>query len=223
LAYLIKLKNNQKLQIALSPGVLQKGYDDKYYNPLQPNDPLIPNGSTSERKFDLGAGLYYMNPSFHNLYVGLSATNLNAPSFTYATSSSLVTMQAKPHMYLLAGADFYLGSGGTILQPNIWVKKDQASLQVDINARFIMQQQIVAGIGYRNGGTNKVLETLSPQFGYYINPQFYIGYAYDIPMIKSLAKAGTHEIVATYCFKLPIPIPTYKFPPISPRFLGGYK
>ena len=115
LAYLIPLANGQKLQIAISPGILQKGYDGKYYNPLQPLDPLIPSGATSERGFDIGAGVYYMNPSFNNFYAGISSTHLNSPKFNYVTiTGGNVDITTQSHLYIMAGNSMYIRGGNTV-------------------------------------------------------------------------------------------------------------
>lgn len=223
LAFRFNMSNGQKLQVGIDPGLIQKNYNGKYFRALQPNDPHIPTEMVSDRKFDIGAGVYYMNPAFNNLYVGVSATHLTQPTLSYSwgNPASTVSTQTVRHIYIVAGTEHIIGSGNLALQPNIWIKKDPSILQVDLNARLVYMQKLVAGVSYRNGGNNKFLETLSPQFGYYVMPNLYIGYSYDVPLLKRIGAGGTHEIVATYCFKLPYnpPVDYYRS---TPRFLGGY-
>jgi type IX secretion system PorP/SprF family membrane protein len=211
---------NQVLQIGLDAGMLQKEFDGTYYNPRQPNDPLIPLASTSGRKFDLGFGAFYNNYKLNNLEIGVSATHLTGGTVTYEALAQQRKVAIVPNIYIVASQSYPIG--GIILQPNIWVKTVFSTTQFDLNCRAVIQQQYVAGLTYRDGGNSKFLDAFSLQLGYYLQPDFYIGYAYDVPITRGLAGGGTHEIFATYCFKIDKPVPTIRYR-IDQRRLGGYR
>lgn len=220
-AYHLKLGRGQRLQMGMDVGMLQKEFDGSYYNPRDPNDPLIPTGVTSGRKMDLGAGLFYNNQDLENLEVGLSATHLLGGSVSYDVLGQKQDVAIARNIYLVASTTHPLANG-IILQPNIWVKTIFATTQVDLNCRALFNQQYVAGLTYRDGGRSSYLDAFSLQLGYYVKPQFYLGYAYDVPITRGLAGGGTHEIFASYCFNITTPAPVPKWL-IDQRRLGGYR
>lgn len=221
LSYHLKGEGGNRFLIGVDAGMLQKEFDGRYYNPRQPGDPLIPTDQQSGRMFDLGAGVYYSNPKALGLELGLSSTHLLGGKVDYQVAGSTVDVNIVRNIYGSASMSFPVGT--ITLQPNIWVKTIFTTTQVDLNCRALFSQKFIAGLGYRDGGNKKYLDALTLQLGYYINQNFYLGYGYDIPTTKGLARGGTHEIFATYCFR----IPKGDDPPlrylIDPRHLGGYE
>lgn len=223
IAYHIKVEGGKRFQIGLDAGMLQKEFDGRYYNPRQPNDPLIPTNQQSGRIFDLGAGMYYSNPKALGLELGLSSTHLLGGKVNYEVAGITRTVNIVRNIYASASMAFPIGGGNIVLQPNIWVKTIFTTTQVDLNCRALFSQKFIAGLAYRDGGNTKYLDALTLQLGYYINQNFYLGYGYDIPTTKGLARGGTHEIIATYCFRLPQSQPDPPSWLIDPRHLGGYR
>lgn len=222
-AYHHQFRNYSRLQVGLDAGMLQKEFDGSYYNPHDPNDPLIPTGVTSGRKFDLGLGAYYNNPNWANFELGVSATHITGGSVSYSVGAGGTrTVGIVPNIYVVASTSHPIMGGGVILQPNIWVKTIFATTQVDLNCRALINQIYVAGLSYRDGGRSTLLDAFALQFGYYVKQNFYLGYSYDIPITRGLAGGGTHEIFASYCFNISPPPPSAPKWRIDPRHLGGY-
>ncbi len=226
-AYHHEFKNYSRIQVGFDIGMLQKEFDGSFYNPRQQNDPLIPNGTTSGRIFDLGFGAYYNNPALANLEVGVSATHLVEGSVNYdvidvATGAiGIRNSEVVRNIYIVASTAHPI-SPSIILQPNIWIKTIFTTTQVDLNCRALINQTYVVGLSYRDGGRTTLLDAMALQLGYYIQPDFYLGYSYDIPTTRGLAGGGTHEIFASYCFKINKPEKVDKWR-IDPRHLGGYR
>lgn len=221
-AYHHQFRNSSLFQVGLDVGMLQKEFDGSYYNPRDPNDPLIPTGVTSGRKLDLGFGAYYNNPNIANLEVGLSATHITGGTVSYQVGNQTRDVSIVPNIYVVASTSHPIMGGGVILQPNVWIKTIFATTQVDLNCRALLSQKYVAGLSYRDGGRSTLLDAFALQLGYYVKENFYLGYSYDIPITRGLAGGGTHEIFASYCFRLPVSVPKPPTFRIDPRHLGGY-
>ena len=219
-AYHHEFKNYSRLQVGFDVGMLQKEFDGSFYNPRQPNDPLIPTMASSGRTFDLGLGAYYNNPNLANLEVGLSATHLTGGTVSYDVNGTPNDVAIVPNLYMVASTSHLLGN--IILQPNVWVKSISTTTQFDLNCRALFNQVYVAGLSYRDGGRSAFLDAFALQLGYYIKENFYLGYSYDIPITRGLAGGGTHELFVSYCFNLSVEPPPTRWR-IDPRHLGGYR
>lgn len=216
-----EFKDYSRIQVGLDVGMLQKEFDGGFYNPRQPNDPLIPTGVTSGRTFDLGLGAFYNNPALANLELGVSATHITGGTVEYEANGALQEVAIVPNIYIVASTSHLLSSG-IILQPNVWVKTIFTTTQVDLNCRALINQVYVAGLSYRDGGRSTFLDAFALQLGYYVKPEFYIGYSYDLPLTRGLAGGGTHELFASYCFTLNKEVKPPRWN-IDPRHLGGYR
>lgn len=219
-AYHHEFKNYSRIQVGFDIGMLQKEFDGSFYNPRQPNDPLIPDAVTSGRMFDLGLGAYYNNPNLANLEVGVSATHVMGGTIEYQAAGAAQEVPIVPNIYIVASTAHAI-SPSIILQPNVWIKTIFSTTQVDLNCRALINQLYVAGLSYRDGGRNTFLDAFALQLGYYVKQNFYLGYSYDLPITRGLAGGGTHEIFASYCFDINIPDPPVRWR-IDPRFLDGY-
>lgn len=219
-AYHHEFKNYSRLQVGFDVGMLQKEFDGSFYNPRQPNDPLIPTMASSGRTFDLGLGAYYNNPNLANLEVGLSATHLTGGKVSYQVNGATNDVAIVPNLYMVASTSHLIGN--IILQPNVWVKSISTTTQFDLNCRALFNQVYVAGLSYRDGGRSAFLDAFALQLGYYVKENFYLGYSYDIPITRGLAGGGTHELFVSYCFNIESKPPTTRWR-IDPRHLGGYR
>ena len=109
-------------------------------------DAAIPNAEAGATSFDLGGGLYYYTK---DLYVGLSSTHLNQPTFDdKPDATSSYTFQQVRHYYVMAGYEYELAPsfGSLKLQPSIFAKTDAVSTQVDINTNVLYNDLVWGGI-----------------------------------------------------------------------------
>ncbi len=161
------------------------------------DDAAIPDNGTSASGFDLGAGVYYVNPKF---WLGLSSTQL--PS----TQLDAVSIQNARHYYAQAGYKWDIEPNKWQLQPSILVKSDAASTQLDLNATMLYNKAIWLGVTYRTE------DAIAPMIGYQHDAangksSYKIGYSYDLTTseLKNYS-SGSHEVMLNYCFKI-VPVP----------------
>tara|TARA_Y100000589_G_scaffold274389_1_gene268131 strand:- start:165 stop:452 length:288 start_codon:yes stop_codon:yes gene_type:complete len=93
------------------------------------------------------------------------------------------------------------------------LKLASGSTTFDINAMGVYNNKFWGGVTYR------LQDAVAVMIGWQATPGFKLGYSYDVATSAlSTRGGGSHEIMASYCFKIVIPPPTtgsHK----NPRFL----
>ncbi len=197
-SYHLKNIGSGKLGLGMSLGYISKnlGSDWDAVDDFT-SDNAIPDNSTSAGTFDLSFGAFYKADKFH---VGLSSTHL--------TEGELKDMNIATarHYYLMAGYEHALSSNIDIL-PNILLKSDGASTQIDINVIGMYKKMVWLGVSGRAD------DAISPMIGYRheLNngiSAIRIGYSYDVTLSElNNYSSGSHEIMLNYCMKLKKPLP----------------
>lgn len=200
------------LGIGIDGGVLQQQFNGAWVTPDGPyqQDKAIPdynsgvpptsNPGLNKLTYDLGFGIYY--GIANKMYVGISSTHLAAQDIK---ASSDVKYALARHYYIVGGYTFDLGEGGKHgIQPNIKVKSDAASTQLDANLTYIFDRSLSIGVTYR------LQDAIAPMIGYKFNKGalngLRAGYSYDLTMSKIKGySSGTHEISLGYCFNVKKP------------------
>jgi type IX secretion system PorP/SprF family membrane protein len=205
-----------RLGIGLEAGILQKTINGTWIPPQTLNDPSIPNnsavGGTGSPAFnklnpDFGFGLYYTIPN--KMYVGLSMTHLSAQELVgdagTGNSGTLgfdLTFKMARHYYAIAGYTFSFNNGTHKVTPNLKVKSDGSANIIDLNATYMFNNMIWAGISYRTQ------DAIAPSIGMLTKFGLKVGYSYDLTTSKINGySSGTHEIMLAYCFKRTKPKP----------------
>ena len=167
------------------------------------NDRTIIPVSSTKGDFDLG--IYYKIPN--QLYVGFSSTHLNQADLD-------VVYEVKRHYYIIAGYEKEVGTS-LVLKPNIWVKSDASSAQIDINLLAEYNKFILGGVSYRYQDAIVLMAGLKMDLGPGVGK---LMYAYDIntSQLRSYNN-GSHEILLGYCFNLNDPLDIAKH--VNPRFM----
>ncbi|MBI3519714.1 MAG: type IX secretion system membrane protein PorP/SprF [Bacteroidetes bacterium] len=194
------------LGLGIDAGVLQQQFNGTWITPdgSGVHDAHIPdyqstgntNPGLNKLTYDLGFGAYYSIAN--KMYVGISSTHLAAQDIK---STDSVRYSLARHYYLVGGYTFNLGEGGKHgINPNIKVKTDAASTQLDINLTYIYNQTFWAGVSYR------MQDAIAPMVGYKFQngslKGLKAGYSYDLTLSKIKGySSGTHEIMLGYCFK----------------------
>jgi type IX secretion system PorP/SprF family membrane protein len=209
------------LGIGVDGGILQKSFNGAWITPDGPGqDNAIPgynNGGTpgtspnanlNKMSYDLGFGIYY--GIANKMYVGLSSTHLTAQDIS---ANSNVKFALARHYYLVGGYTFDL-SPVHALTPNVKVKSDGASTQLDINLTYMYNKTFWFGVSYR------MQDAIAPMLGakFLKTKSLKIGYSYDVTTSKIKGySSGTHEVMLGYCFnvKKPIKVTSYQ----NARFL----
>ena len=189
------------LGVGIDAGVLNKQFNGNWITPdgNVAQDPTIPgysanNSSTlnvglTKATYDLGFGIYY--GIANKMYVGISSSHLTAQDLV---QSKDIKYTLARHYYLVGGYTFDLSPKHAI-NPNIKVKTDAASTQLDINLTYIYERKLSVGLTYR------MQDCIAPMIGYKFTKGLRIGYSYDVTLSKIKGySSGTHEILLGFCF-----------------------
>ena len=208
-AYHIHVGATGILSIGIDAGIYQTKLNGNYIAPQTLNDPTIPNnGATNSQNInkmvpDFDGGIYYTIPN--KLYVGISSSHLGAQTIDGSTGPAGTPTPFSPgyklqfdvarHYYVMAGYTFNVSQDIDIM-PNILVKTDGASTQLDVNVIGMYKKMIGLGVSYR------LQDAIAPMIIYQSNFGLRLGYSYDVTTSKIKGySSGTHEISLGYCLK----------------------
>lgn len=194
------------LGVGIDGGILQQQFNGNWITPdgVGSPDNAIPgysygtntNAKLNELTYDLGFGAYYTIAN--RMYVGISSTHLTAQDIS---AGGNVKYSLARHYYLMGGYTFQLNQDHAI-QPNIKVKTDAASTQLDVNLTYLFRNSFWFGVSYR------MQDAIAPMLGVRLleKKNLKIGYSYDVTTSKIKGySAGTHEIMLGYCFNVSKP------------------
>lgn len=197
------------LGIGIDGGILQKQFNGTWITPDGNSvyDANIPNYSSgtgtntatnpnlNKLSYDVGFGVFYSIAN--KMYVGISSTHLAAQDIK---QSSEIKFALARHYYIVGGYTFNVGEGGKHgINPNVKVKSDAASTQLDLNLTYIYNQKFWLGVSYR------MQDAIAPMVGYKFKGMK-IGYSYDLTLSKIKGySSGTHEVMLGYCFNVKKP------------------
>ncbi len=213
-AYFVPIQGTfARLSIGAEVGFTQFGYVNPNFRFRDASDPRIPTGSISDSRFDAGIGVYYTQSRLgtfaKDFYVGASASHLNGSTYVLQNGNQNSEYQLAQHLYLNTGAKIPLSGGVNVLEPAVLVKY-AGKPQFDLNLTVLNNQTIRGGVGYRQWGNTDAFVLLLG----YVTGQMQFGYSYDITASRIQGVSnGTHEIFASYCFRLPTsqpPVKTYR-------------
>jgi len=151
--------------------------------------------------------LYLYNPKY---YAGVSMGHLNEGDL------SDMNITVARHLYFMAGYHFDLDARWRIT-PNVLVKSDLASTQLDANATVMYDNTFWLGATYR------LEDAIAPMAGYQYefpsgNSTLRIGYSYDFTTSElNNYSSGSHELMLSFCLKIAKPLPNRVYK--NPRFL----
>ncbi|MGZ3941671.1 MAG: PorP/SprF family type IX secretion system membrane protein [Bacteroidia bacterium] len=213
-------ENGAILSAGLDLGIFQQRINGTFIAPQTMNDPSIPsntyNNSPALNKLvpDFGFGLYFTMPN--KVYVGISSSHLTAAtlkgadgpgktvttgSVTTTTSGYNLSYDMARHYYIVAGYTFSFSGGDHNIIPNLKVKTDAATTQVDFNLTYKLKNQFWLGATYR------LQDAVAPMLGFQFPFGLKIGYSYDLTLSKIKGySSGTHEVMLGYCFKPKPPV-----------------
>lgn len=182
--------NTGKLGIGFNVGFVNKTLDYSKLKPVE-QDPLLNGGEQSSMFTDFSLGAFYLQPG--GLYIGVSSTQLLEGSKQIGDTGP--EYKLRRHYYATSGYEITsMRNPAFVLIPNIFVKYDGTTTQIDLNGMVEYNQKFWGGLTYR------LQETAAVMIGVHIK-DLSIGYAYDIPLSK-IGGAGSHEVMIRYCFML---------------------
>lgn len=193
--YKVKINETTNLRLGLQGSVQRWGVDfsGDNFRIQNPRDNSIDLSDTFVKwqgNFGFGA-LLQVNDRFN---VGISAPNLYTSSISVDDNLGEAGARISPHFYVTTSAIFDLSSQLS-LKPALLVKVvNDAPVNIEGNISLIYNQQIMAGIGYREGGDGRG-ESLNLLLFFQTSKNFGIGGAYDIGISElSAATGGSLEV-----------------------------
>jgi type IX secretion system PorP/SprF family membrane protein len=196
-SYRIKAGKNGKLAFGISGGIHNMVNKFASLKATEAGDIQVSQNSPSVIAPNFGFGIYYSDKVN---YIGISIPRMIDDQMKFNENGDFVKSNKmspqKFHYYLTFGRMFTL-TDNLKLKGQAMIKAVQnAPLQYEINANFLIKERIWAGISYRSG------DAVSAILGIQINPQFVVSYSYDYTLSKiQQYSAGSHEIVLSYLFK----------------------
>lgn len=226
-AYHLPLGNG-KLGLGLDVGLLQKGVTGNVIASNMSDAVVTGISGTNSTGLDLGFGAFYYVPS--RLYFGISGQKLLGQKLTLGSANP----KLRQHVYITGGYNHDMGT--IVLKPNMLVKTDLASTQMDINLTAEFRQEFWIGASYR------VQDAIVANVGYQFpvtksGNKLKVGLAYDFTTQnlrnkgvftswddngnaqekKDNRSVGAVELYLGYCFITP-PKPNFK-QYVDPLFL----
>ena len=188
-AYHIRM-NRSQLSFGLSGIAYQFSIDDSKINLEDPNDQTYLNAAKSIFIPDASAGVYYSDP---RTYAGFSVSQLFQSALRLG-EKGYAQYKMKRYYYLTAGYDFPVNENFTI-EPSFLIKAaENGTYQLDVNSKFIFNEEYWAGISYRTGGA------LIFMGGVRVD-KFFFGYAFDYTLSSIMKRTyGSHEIMIAIKF-----------------------
>jgi type IX secretion system PorP/SprF family membrane protein len=195
------------LGLGIDAGILQKSFDGAWITPdgngVQDNSipgytsgtgtNVATNSGLNKMTYDLGFGAYYTIAN--KFYVGLSSTHLSAQD---VKANSNIKYALARHYYIMSGYTFDLTPEHAVT-PNINIKSDGTSTQLDLNVTYMFDKTYWFGLTYR------MQDAIAPMLGakFLPNKSLKVGYSYDVTTSKMRGhSSGSHEIMIGYCFNV---------------------
>ena len=175
-AYHINVGNDGKLGVGVDLGFLQKTVGQGL-KAADANDDLVASlAGASDMALDIGFGLFYFKPK--SLYFGISGQKLLPQELTLGMANPKI----RQHAYITTGYVHH-ASKKIVLKPNMLVKTDLTSTQIDVNLSAFYKESIWLGGSYR------VQDAIVANVGFKTKG-VKIGFAYDFTT-QGLANPGT--------------------------------
>jgi type IX secretion system PorP/SprF family membrane protein len=195
-SYKIKAGKNGNLAFGLMGGIHNQVNKFSQLKTTEAGDIQLVQNSPSVIAPNFGFGIYY---SDKKNYAGLSIPRMIDDRVLFDASGNVtkITKMApqKFHYYLTFGRMFTL-TDDLKLKGQAMIKAVQnAPIQFDVNANFLIKEKIWAGLSYRSG------DAVSAILGIQVGPQFVVSYSYDYTLSKiQKYSQGSHEIALSYVF-----------------------
>lgn len=195
-SYKIKAGKNGHLAFGLQGGIHNQVNKFASLKATEAGDIQVSQNSPSTIAPNFGFGIYY---SDLKNFAGLSIPRMVDDQILFDASGNatkIIKMSPqKFHYYLTFGRIFTL-TDDLKLKGQAMIKAVQnAPLQYDLTANFLIKERIWAGLSYRSG------DAVSAILGVQISPQFVASYSYDYTLSKiQKYTSGSHEIALNYVF-----------------------
>ncbi|HEY4327214.1 MAG TPA: type IX secretion system membrane protein PorP/SprF [Mucilaginibacter sp.] len=186
-AYHLGLTESINLALGVQAGVNHISLNTSQITLENPFDPAITNGTNSQWKPDVGAGIWLYAS---NYYFGASVQQLLPENLYFSTNNTYNQSKTVPQYFITSGVKVFLSDDITLL-PSFLVKVIKpVPITYDVNAKISFKDKFWIGGSYRRDDSFGVLA------GVNISSFINVGYSYDITTSGlNTVSNGTHEIV----------------------------
>lgn len=193
-SYTIKTSDTYNLAFGLRSSANLLNIDFSKLNIYNSSDALAQFNVENKFSPNFGVGVYWYS---ENTYFGASIPNMLETKYfdsgqTANGASSVAS--SKRHYHFIAGHVVDL-LPSIQFKPAILIKEVSGSpLQMDVSANFLYNEKLTIGAAYRWQSAISFLA------GFQINPNWFIGYGYDLEQSKLTNNLGSHEFFLRYEF-----------------------
>jgi type IX secretion system PorP/SprF family membrane protein len=194
-AYVLPVSETGKLSLGIKAGLTLFDANFNGFN-LQSggvDTDVAFNENVTQSFPNVGLGGFYFTDKF---YVGLSAPNLLTTTHLENENGIQSTGVQDIHFFLNSGYVFDINPD-LKFKPSFLLKGVKgAPLSADLNANFLFNDTLEAGIGYR------LDDSVSALVNFKVSPELRLGYAYDYTTSNlGNFNSGSHEIILLYNVK----------------------
>lgn len=134
---------------------------------------------------DASFGVYYSDP---NLYAGLSVSQLFQSALRLG-ERGYAEYKMKRYYYLMSGYDIVINDYFTVEPSFLFKTSEDLSFQLDVNTKFIFNDEYWAGLSYRTGGAIVFMGGVKVD-------KYFFGYAFDYTLSSIMRYSfGSHEFM----------------------------
>jgi type IX secretion system PorP/SprF family membrane protein len=189
-SYTIITSQYGRLAFGLKGGITF--FNNNLANGITPDNDIY--ASTTGNFPNVGFGAFFYNQKF---YAGLSLPYiLETPQFYTQANMDNAQIALKPNYFFTTGALFKL-TESLLFKPSTMIRYvSNVPISIDVNANFMYQEVIEAGLSYRHENS------LSALFAIIVNKKYRIGYAYDHKISNFQGNFSSHEIIFHLDFDL---------------------
>jgi len=186
-AYKLILKDDLKLSMSISAGVLQFLIDGGKIIFSDPGDDVLSDQLVSATVPDIKFGLYLYSDTY---FFGFTSPQLLQSKLSFFDQETNTLSKLEDHYYLMGGYKFNINDDFDVEPSFLFKYVSPVPPKVDINVRAIYRDMVWLGGGYRTG------DALSAMIGYTHRKNLTIGYSYDFTTTSLKRYAlGTHELM----------------------------
>lgn len=195
-AYKVKVSEKGKLSFGIMGGIHNQVNKLSELKATESGDIQVSQNTPSIITPNFGAGIYYYTNTF---YAGVSIPRMIDDSYAFDATGEIkknVKLNVSKFTYYLTIGNVFTINEDLKIKPQAMIKMVQnAPLQYDINANFLIKNKLWLGLGYRSGSD------VSALIGFQVTPQFLVNYSYDYSLTKiQKYSQGSHEITLGYLF-----------------------
>jgi type IX secretion system PorP/SprF family membrane protein len=184
-AYHINVSDNYQLSFGLSGSGFQYKLDDSETYIYNPDDPLLNSNRKSFWVPDATMGTYFTN---NRIYAGLSMNNLFGSALKLGSSHIKDNFKTARAINFLSGYK-YSFANGLALEPSLLLRTTKTATELDVNTKFMYQDDYWIGFSYRTDKTFVTMIGVSVEV-------LYFAYAFDssLSTVRNYGN-GSHEIM----------------------------